>query len=202
MWLIPLLATIEGGFPFYDILIERPPALSEPDFQLYFGSQNPKIYCSKIAHFALGTFWKASAHSWRGNTSEPLIELGPYREPLRLFLQDEAPFPKEMALTVGVARRPVKFIAANAPYRGSGTEYHGFYFYVPGILFNLSVGKKVVATLKSNCFLSHSAHPIIITDVEESAKSATKLATASAHIQGKVLERWKNYKITDASSKE
>src|SRR5258708_18866960 len=123
-WLLPKLATIDGEFPLYDILREGTPDAAEDEQQIYAAIRNPKIDVAKISHFAMGVFWKASAHSWRGKTSEPLIELGKYREEVRAFIRGKGPFPQNMALAVCVLPPPVKAFAFTKPYRGDADDVH------------------------------------------------------------------------------
>jgi hypothetical protein len=93
MWLLPLFATYEGPFPFYDLLTKCKPDIVAPEGTGYAASKNPAIEVDKIIHFAMGIFFKAAAHSWKGDTKEPLIALGPYTESLRAFVMGEIGFP-------------------------------------------------------------------------------------------------------------
>jgi hypothetical protein len=140
-WTLPLLATPGGGFPLFDLLQEVPPDCSEPDLAGYAAARNPEIDFQKLTHFALGVFWKASVHSWRGGEIENLIQLGPYSEEIRKFLRGEGPFPKYVALTVGILPKPVKDISFCLPYRGAKAECHHFMFYVPALLSPSRSGK-------------------------------------------------------------
>jgi hypothetical protein len=186
-WVLPLLARMDGAFPFHDILHEQAADIAEPDFQVYSSSKNPNIDVSKLANFALGIFWKASVHSWRGGRLEPQIELGRYGEPLRLYLRSQGPFPKEMMLSVCVLPQPVRFIAANIPYRGSAEGFHNFLFHVPGLYFALRVGKGVPPEIKGGCFVANSGHPIIEAEFEKALVNVAREATANAHVHKKVL---------------
>lgn len=121
---IPLLADEHGNFPLYDLLVKVPPDCAEADFEGYAVGRNPRIDVQRITHFALGVFWKASVHSWRKNETDNWIELGPYREEIRKFLRGEGPFPKYVALTLGIIPKPVKQISFCLPYRGSKDTCH------------------------------------------------------------------------------
>jgi len=181
-WVLPLLATAEGKFPFHDLLLEGTPGGSDGDSKMYAASGNPKIDVAKLTHFAMGVFWKASVHSWRGDETEPLIQLAKYGELARVFLLGRAPFPAKMALVVGVIPPPVKTIGFCYPYRGSASGYHNFLFFVPGIEFALLVGNTIPSDLKQTCFASHSLHPIVVSDgISGSIKSVIQESTAKAH---------------------
>jgi hypothetical protein len=128
----------------------------------YCTIQNPLIDADKIAHFAMGIFWKASVHSWRGSTDEPMIQLGPYSEKVRLYLKGEAGFPSNMALAAVLSPPDVAYIGFNNPEEMMRDTYRNFMFVVPGIWFNLSVGKMVSSEAQSLCIASHPLRPIMI----------------------------------------
>jgi len=164
-WLLPLLAEYDGPFPLYEMLTQYRAEIVQGDASWYSAAHNPGIHCDKLTHFAMGVFWKAAAHSWRGGKNEPLINLGPYAEPVRRFLRSEAPFPEKMALTIVVLPAPVRLITLELPHRGPQEEWHQFSFYIPGIRFVLAVGKSIPETLRKYCFVRNGAHPILVTDL-------------------------------------
>jgi hypothetical protein len=181
-WVLPLLAKIDGTFPFFDILQKTPPYVSNGDLKVYAASRIPEIDFRKLTHFAMGIFWKASAHSWRGGDTTPLIELGKYGELLRVFLRGEAPFPEKMALIVGVIPAPVENINFCYPYRGSASGHHNYLFHIPGLEFALLVGNTVPSDLKANCFASHLLHPIMVSaGISGAIKGVVREASKKAH---------------------
>lgn len=186
-WLLPLLSHYQGPFPFYDILTKFPPDVVEGDSAGYATVRNPEIQADKLIHFAMGVFWKASVHSWSGSRSEPMIELGPYREPIRRFLRGEAGFPNNMALTIGVLPPPAQQISFHNPYRGSNAEWHNFLFYIPGIEFALAVGKAVTVHARETCFASHPLHPILVTnfapDIQKIMRQVWKGARVAKNVE-------------------
>ncbi len=180
-WLLPLLATIKGAFPFFDILQRVPPDVADGDSKMYATSRNPEIDTAKLTHFAMGVFWKASVHSWSGNETTRLIELGKYGESVRTFLLGQSPFPPDIVLTIGAVPPPVKTICFCYPYRGSEREYHNFLFYVPGLEFALLVGGRVPARSRQSCFATSPLHPILACDLSSTIKSVVRTATKKAH---------------------
>jgi len=129
-----------GKFPLYSLLTKQPPAFVDGDNSLYATVTNPEIEKDKLMHFAIGLFWKASAHSWSKKHSKPWIDLGAGSESLRLFLLGKSPLPENMALVVFVSPPPVRMIAFHNPMRGSNPDFYNFTCYVPGVHFNLCVG--------------------------------------------------------------
>ena len=169
-WLLPLLATIDGAFPFYDLVTTIRPDVEEDGSACYAAARNPEIQVDKLVHFGMGVFWKASVHSWSGRRKNPLIDLGPYGEPIRKFLRGEADFPDHMAFVVGVLPPNRGLISFSQPYRGSAANWHNFLFYIPGIEFSLCVGRGVDQEQRSVCIASNPLHPILVTDFSKSVR--------------------------------
>lgn len=181
-WILPLLARMESDFPLCEMLTKFPPDAKDNGSALYATVNNPKIRGEDITHFAMGIFWKAAVHSWRGSKSEPMIDLGRYGEPVRRFLRGESKFPEKMALTVGVSPPPVQAVTFVEPYRGSTRNIHTFIFNVPGVQFMLSVGNQVSEEVKRLSFAPGSAHVVVVTDLNGTIFSRIRAATAGAKI--------------------
>jgi hypothetical protein len=186
-WLLPLLATIDKKFPLLDIIEKLPPDLTDTEGRGYAASRNPEVKVDKLIHFAMGVFWKASVHSWRGDRKEPQIELGPYRDDVRVFLRGETPFPKHMGLVMGVLPREKALISFSQPYPGSAEGRQNFVFYIPGIQFVLSVGKRLPVEMPNICFASNPAHPILVADFSEGVSRIFRRVASKAHKSKKLL---------------
>jgi hypothetical protein len=117
-WILDKLATWERTFPLYDLLTKVPPFFDEDDMALYLADQNPEIEVEKLTHFALGLFWKACVHSWRGDTTSPRINLGPYSEEIRKWLRGQDAFPKYIYPIVVIEKPQKTQITMNDPYEG------------------------------------------------------------------------------------
>ena len=194
-WLLPLLARIDQTFPLLGIIEKFPPDQVDGEWKGYAAFRNPEIEVDKLVHFAMGVFWKASVHSWVGNSREPRIELGPYREKVRTFLRRDTPFPQHMGLVVGVLPREKALISFNQPYRASAQGYHNFLFYIPGIQFVLSVGKQIPTDMPQICFASNPAHPILVADFSEDVKGVFRRVATKAHKSQKLLKYLSEKKI-------
>jgi hypothetical protein len=191
-WLLPLLATYEGSFPFHDLLTRLPPEEEFEGARGYYAVKNPEIQAEKVAHFAMGIFWKAAVHSWRGGKKGPLIELGPYAEKVRTFLRGETGFPEHMILTVGVLPKPVKYISCCLPYRGSNTGWFNYLLYMCGIEFALEVGKMIPAEAHPNCFAANPLRPILLFDFSEDIRINFNRVWKRAHKAKNLVTHMKN----------
>ena len=161
-WLMPLLAEYDGKFPLHEMVTRLAPEITDGDADCYAAVRNSAIECEKLTHFAMGIFWKAAVHSWRRAKTEPVIELGAHREPVRTFLLGESVFPSHMALTVGILPAPTKLASFELPAREGQTDWHEFSFYIPGIKFVLAVGKSISPDVTNSCFTGNRGRPILV----------------------------------------
>ena len=164
MWVNPKLATVKDGFPLYDLVMKGPAAYEDSSGGTYHAVRNPHIDVERLTHFALGIFWKAAVHTWRVGKEDIRIELGPYAEPIRLWLRGEGPFPQNVNLTLLVARPQNALVVMRGPVKQSSKQWHSFSLQVPGLSFTLHVGKLIDPRNKICCFYTSSDHPIFVSD--------------------------------------
>lgn len=160
-WITSKLATYEKTFRLYDLVVSGPVLVSEHDWRVYCGARNPNIEVDKIIHFAMGLFWKASVHPWRGDRNEPRINLGPYSEEIRRFLNGDC-FPANIALAVALSPPGLAYIGFNDPYEAARDLHRNFMLFVPGMWFMLSVGKTLSSETRALCIASNPDNPIMI----------------------------------------
>jgi hypothetical protein len=192
-WLLPKLATIDKKFPFYDLLASGAPDTTDGDVAAFACSRNEKIGFRKLTNFAIGVFWKASVHPWRDNSPAPWINLGKYSQAFRLFLADRKPFPEKAVLTVGVLPPEKAVIGFSLPIPRGRHPYNQYVFYIPGIIFVLSVGNLISSEDKRLCFFSDPLHPIILADFSKDifgmVRNHTKRAVASREVANHITKR-------------
>jgi hypothetical protein len=178
-WVLGKLLTLEKKFPLYDLLTQRKPNFDDDGVLIYFGAENTQIKADKLTHFALGVFWKASVHSWGLGENEPLIELGPYSERIRLWLRSDGSFPENVYPIAIVSRPQTARSLACLPYEQTrdqqegeiGTRrWRGFCFQVPGLSFVLNVGKTVEQGIRVMS-LHTPPHLISVADEEMKVRS-------------------------------
>jgi hypothetical protein len=178
-WIAKKLATWKGTYPLHTILTTRGPDFDEGDVRIYFAAKNPEIESEKLTHLALGIFWKASVHSWRGRETEPCIDLGPYSDRIRLWLRGEKDFPKNVYLLAEVFPPDRAQIALSGPYEGVRPGWRRFLLHLPGLSFTLNVGKTVDDTLRWLCIKANPGHPIVVSTVM--AGKVTQQISRSLH---------------------
>jgi hypothetical protein len=180
-WIIPKLARTGGQFLLLDVLQQQPPDAEEEQYKIYAAVKNPGIDVTQMVHFAMGIFWKASIHSWSGHNNAFKIELGAYRDEVRNFLRGSGPFSANMSLHVLIAPRDRVLVTIAEPHRGRAKNYHNFAFYVPGVQFDLYVGKQISDEIRQLCFYRNPAHPIVVYDTSERFLNIMKGMARTAH---------------------
>lgn len=163
-WTNPKLATTQKSFPLYDILTKLPAAFNDQAGSIYDASENPEIEVERLTHFAIGIFWKASVHSWRGSKTAAMIDLGAYSDRLRRWLRGEDKFPNNVCLEVVLARPERALIVLGEPTSVKREGWSCFLLGVPGILFILDVGLLIDADTRMLCFHENPAHPVLVSD--------------------------------------
>jgi hypothetical protein len=110
---------------------------------VYTANSIPEIDVEKLVYFGVSIFWRAGAHTWKHGKETVHIQLGPYLEPLRLFLLDQSPFPGRMALSLRVFSNNIMALSGYDPssVRRAGCQLH--LFSIPGLVFSLLVGQRV-----------------------------------------------------------
>lgn len=162
-WILDKLATWERTFPLYDLLTKVPPLFDEDGMVVYLAAHNPEIKVEKLKHFALGLFWKASVHSWKGDATDPRIDLGPYSEEIRKWLRGQNAFPKYVYLVVVIERPKKAQITMNDPYEGVRQEWRTHFVHVPGVLFMMALGKTVDDSVRA-LSITNAGNPINLSD--------------------------------------
>jgi hypothetical protein len=166
-WVAPKLGWI-GRFPLFDMARKCSGYFAVDGVQgLYYACSNPEIDIDKLSHFALGIFWRASVHSWKKNKKQPMIDLGVYGEPIRLWLRSEAPFPMNIALHIGLSRPELAQIVHSFPVEVLGHTrgpFRVYWLHLLGVLFTLVAGEELNDLEREGCFHQNPLHPITVAD--------------------------------------
>ena len=103
-YVMAVITKRDGRFPLLEKLNVVATGISTPKWKAYSAGETPDVDRAKIAHFALGLFWRASVHTWVADDGEKVrIDLGSkYNEELRRYLLGETGIPKNAALLVAL----------------------------------------------------------------------------------------------------
>lgn len=163
-WVTPRLATLEKTFPLHDLLMEAHAGFKDENGGIYYAATNPGFKVEKLTHFALGIFWKAAVHSWRGSKTEPMIDLGPYAETIRRWLRGETGFPENLHLAVALSKPETAFIVLQEPVETKAKPWRTFLLNVPGVMFTLNIGENIEPDMRMCCIHQNPEHPVFVSD--------------------------------------
>jgi hypothetical protein len=139
------------SFPLQETLRKATPIRAIKGLTTFAGSAIPEIDIDKLEYFALSIFWRAAAHNWKPAFGETYkrLELGPYREELRKYLLG-GEYPKHLVTTISVYEEEEFTRAMYPPASGNSHPYKGrsYSFLIPGIDFNMLVGKRMETGMK------------------------------------------------------
>lgn len=153
----------DGQFKLRELLQEASPLFDTPKFKVYDIQPLDKCKVEQYLYFAVSVFWRASAYKWvMGNESVGRISLGDqYQEQFRLYLLGKADFPQNARVVVHVSSEAHSDLLTTVfpcTARVEGVRRHKFH--IPGLLFNLFLGKNVPRRF-DNGALSGNHHQLI-----------------------------------------
>ena len=161
----------ESDFPLREALLATTPSpLSSPDFTIFKGAGAAGVEPDKLSYFGSSIFWRGASHDWVFMRRNPKrLELGPYEEPLRRFLVGD-PFPKDIVLIVSVTSgmERIRNMLMVLPFiKSRDAGFRQYRFTIPGITFQLFVGKEMPAELRRLSIQEPERHILMTPDVDE-----------------------------------
>ena len=110
---------------------------------LEFSGTDIGVSTERLAHFALGIFWRANAHNWKTlGLQTTSIDLGALAEPIRLYLRGEGPFPDGIVLLMTVCTGHGSQGLVSTPSPTKGGMYPAFSMMVRGIKIRARNGRQ------------------------------------------------------------
>lgn len=156
------LSQVHNGkdFPLLDRFKVAMPLYSGVGVEKFSGA-SVGVDTDKLAHFALGVFWKASAHVWRAHDGSPIHHsLGQYEEAVRRYLMGEMGFPTELVLIVTVCTDYHSQNNFFFPCEVRGNQVKSYGMLARGIHFRLFAGVDLPQTIRDSSCITSSQRPI------------------------------------------
>jgi hypothetical protein len=167
------------------VLNAAQPIEQSRSFRAYDGSAVLGADLQRLTYFPLSVFWRAAAHQWKPILGHPpqKLEFGPLEEAIRRFLLNEAALPLDAVLlvTVNATMEAGPNNLMLFPWRDGHDAYFHYTFVVPGITFQLLLGKGIPAHLRQICTARALLHPIYMSTDKEAQvlqSAAGPLSTA------------------------
>ncbi|MXZ71325.1 MAG: hypothetical protein F4Z04_07445 [Acidobacteria bacterium] len=158
--------------------------------RVYKGRQISGIDIEKLTYFGLSVFWRASVcnpHFGRVKRQHQL-RLGPYQDPLRLYLLGTTRMPKDMVLCVAISAYAdeLQNTIIAMPYLSSKQRYHIYQFAVPGIRFHMLCGRMVPEQFKSHCCSARLGYLYVNERIEDGILKTVRVMVEQAEPKGKL----------------
>jgi len=195
-WVIRHCYRMGVGFTLRDLVLAAR-LLDDGDLaKLYSTQSNPAINADALAYFALSVFWRASAHRWHFLGRDwNAVTLGPYEEGFRKYLLGEGAFPQTAVLWVWVSQYDAPSRAVTMPSTRREHDLHVHSFDIPGIRFDVFVGKKPSEVLRRVCIVTAPERPILLSEAPDDILAThvgrfSKTSRVSEKLQGKGKWTW------------
>ncbi len=154
----------KGRFPLLERLNVAAPLGWTPN-RTEFSGAAIGVSTDRLAHFALGIFWRASANKWRTlGLQTTSIDLGALDGPIRLYLKGEVRLPAGCALLMTVCTDHGSQGLVFAPNPARGGMFPCFSMLVRGIKFTLVIGDDLPGELLEACCVRSARKVIFMRD--------------------------------------
>jgi hypothetical protein len=160
-----------GIFPLRDMLLRGTQERVSIGLACW-ASSVPEIQINQLVYFATSMFWRASIYRVPFEDEENNVNLGTrYEEPSRKYLLGVSDFPRDAAIMVTVSPAPKESAAVWSPSgdKFKGDRYGGVPFWawrcsVPGVVFDLFIGKMLPEVFHKMSLLRSTRNYIFMTE--------------------------------------
>lgn len=168
------------GFALRDLVLKGELLDDGPAGKFYSTRSNVHTDSGALTFFATSIFWRAAAHKWKslGSVADNPIALGPYQESLRKYLLGQASFPNSVAMLVWVSSYDKPSRVVTTPHSGRIVNCHTHSFDIPGMRFDLFLGRTLPEFVRLLCIVNGPDRPILVSDAPDNI-----LATQLGQIQ-------------------
>lgn len=139
------------SFPLHAALTSVQALFDDGDIRAYAGKMVPGVDVGKLIYFGASVFWRASVCASRlGRIEEQRLRLGPYENALRIYLlsgSEQTPAGVAMLVTVTKTLDELHNKVVAMPYLYCKAAYWHYKFVVPGLTFDMFLGKVIPESL-------------------------------------------------------
>ena len=178
-WVSRRCLQADGSFQLRDVLVAQARLGNDPEMHVVAGKA-AQIGAEQYVYFAASILWRAGVHVWRGAGSGSVsVQLGLYKEQLRLYLLGQTPLPVDVAIGVIIAEKADttdQFFTTPVLLDTKG--YCHYEIVIPGIQFGIFVGQKMPNEARVACLLRSDDNLVFLTDHVEQRSMKGLLRTA------------------------
>jgi hypothetical protein len=164
-WMLRHCCRGRGIFRLRSLLEQRPALKTDGDSLTYSADE---ATARQLTYFSASVFWRGAVHKWSiGQDSSQLIQLGPFEEPLRLYLLGRCPFPSRVAIIAYLSSSSSPPLTSAYPKTFTnqlGLRLHRFY--IPGVLFTLCLGHSA-DKIDFQSITTAPDHPVLVGPVRD-----------------------------------
>jgi len=133
----------EDSFPLQERLRQAPRVVSG-NTAFFPAREIPGIDVDALTHFAVGVVWKAAVCTWQLGQSKPIrVDLPPnLLHRARYYLRAGAPLPAEMLVSLSVPGETDAPAFFTPPKTYALRPFQRIAFYVPGLEFQITIGRR------------------------------------------------------------
>jgi hypothetical protein len=153
-----------GRFRLRDIVERCKPIHTEANELVYSALSEPSINIDQLVYFCTSVSWRASVRDWIASGQKyQAISLGKaYQEQIRKYLLGEREFPQNAAVTVILSQLKFPHLAFNFPDTVRVQSCHCHTLHIPGMTFQLMLGKHWPEGTHECCILRSPFNPIFV----------------------------------------
>jgi hypothetical protein len=193
-WVLSHCYRGKGRFRLKQTLQQQIPVASEADCVVYSAPSDPNITIEQLVYFSTSVFWRASIRDWiAAGQKYQAIRLGnTYQEQIRKYLLGKQEFPQNAALTVILSGLEFPHLTFNFPDTVRVESCYCHTLHIPGMTFQLMLGKQWPQGTLQGCILRSPFHPILVC-TDGDARSQRR----SLRLMGKTDTSWGKYPLIE-----
>ena len=190
-WMLKNYWRSETDFPLHAALQTVQPHRSTHGLLVYETVALPDLDVGRLVYFAASVFWRGAVREWRqGRHRLEQLSLGPYEEQLRTYLLGTSALHADIAMvvTVSSSTRQDRVEYWSPPWLAlHDQKSHQYHFIIPGVMFQMFVGKGIPLGLRRLCAYRGPGRPICMSAFADATNvRATRrlMGRARAHAKG------------------
>lgn len=164
-WVVRNCSQNTQEFPIQDAVRAAAPIEQGADFFAYRATEIPAVDIGKLTYFGISVFWRAGVHQFRPVNGQlpDKLSLGPYEEPLRLFLLGKGAFPDHIVLIISVSLDRDHQEFCTFPFlRNHDSRMRQYKFHTFGITFQMFTGSAIPQNIRDLCSVRSAGHNLYV----------------------------------------
>jgi hypothetical protein len=183
-----------GRFRLRELLRASKPLHAENNFTIYRGSTIPGLSIGALTFFCVSVFWRASVCDWKSSGRKyQSISLGrTYQEEIRRYLLGTGDLPTCSSILVIASALSTPPLVFSFPQTMRVNSRYCHTLHIPGLMFQLSLGRQSEPGETESCIVRSPFHPIF-----ECIHGDARLQRGIFKSMGKIAPLGTEYPVVD-----